>query len=62
MYDWYFGYHKGIVMFISVIICDMPFLEQYCHVFIARGNNKRGFSGFNEGVYLNSYRDYTQQM
>jgi hypothetical protein len=33
-----------------------------CHVFIARGNNKRGFSGFNEGVYLNSYRDYTQQI
>jgi hypothetical protein len=35
---------------------------KYCHVFIAPGNNKRGFSGFNEGVYLNYCRDYTQQV
>jgi hypothetical protein len=37
-------------------------IKAYCHVFIARGNNKRGFSRFNKGVYLNSYRDYTQQI
>jgi hypothetical protein len=27
-----------------------------------RDNNKRGFSGFNEGVYLNPCRDYTLQI
>jgi hypothetical protein len=26
-----------------------------------RDKNKRGFSGFNEGMYLNPCRDYTQQ-
>jgi hypothetical protein len=31
-------------------------------VLSARGNNKRGFSGFNEEVYLNNCRDYTQQI
>jgi hypothetical protein len=31
------------------------FSEKYCHVFLsARGNNKRGFSGFNSGVYCNN--------
>jgi hypothetical protein len=27
-----------------------------------RDRNRRGFSGFNEGVYLNPCRDYTQQI
>jgi hypothetical protein len=31
-------------------------------VLSARGNNKRGFSGFNKEVYLNNCRDYTQQI
>jgi hypothetical protein len=29
MYDWNFGCHKGIVMFMSVIVFDVPFLEKY---------------------------------
>jgi hypothetical protein len=29
---------------------------------VIRDKNKRGFSGFNEGVYLNSFRYYIQQM
>jgi hypothetical protein len=41
--------HDGIKLLCIVmctVICD---------------KNKRGFSGFNEGVYLNPCRDYTQQ-
>jgi hypothetical protein len=47
-----------------------PTCDIYIYIYIyilsrvlsARGNNKRGFSGFDEGVYLNNCSDYTQQV